>query len=683
MREQTAGEERAKPGGATPCSSEKQTAILFALLLALQFAVAVLTPMGTPAWGWGRQAVFGASLACPPLLAVWAVFGPQRALVRLSLTLWLALAINFACAYGMNQNEGERSESVLLVGAAWLFALAAFSLLMWPVRAIRRWRLSRVEPSQATSAENAGPSAAKSRFQFSLRSLLGWILAATVLLGAFRATVPPIDWEADALQMALQTGAVAELSFEAARVCLAYLLEGLPVIALSWIVLADGRRPMLRGVLSLLMLLWLAALYGIVGEIDDFFEPGEALVCEAGALLNGLICLGALRSGGYRLRRQAKVHGQSEAASLPAPVSRMRFAAATAPIVIALAAAGCSVPFRLERWRQAEVHADWARDGIYVDFDDKGAITGLFYNKRSISDEICARIASVGNLVSLDLTIAPITDRQLALLVPLTQLERLALPGTTVTDEGLKTLSQFPKLRFLNLTATQITDAGLVHLAALPELRRLQLCLTDISEESLQTLGELPALMYLDVSLTTIGAEAAAEFHRLHPQCNICCGATDSRLSFFAVGPRTEYVAETGFELTGVGSYSIALKRLHARGPFSINGAGAKLSDEERAYFAARQAEWGESKLLLGGYGSYEFNRGDNPALTDRALDLLCEHQPELEELDLRDSAVTDQGLWKLRTLIRLKRLDVRGAPVSEQGVARLASALPNCEIIR
>lgn len=679
MREQTAGEERAKPSDATSRSSEKQTAILFALLLALQFAVAVMTPLGTPMWGWASQSILGASLAGPPLLAVWAVFGPQRTLVRLSLTLWLALAINFAGAYGMNQNEGERSGSVLLLGAAWLLAFAAFSLLISPVRAVRGWHLAPVESGQAIAAENAGPSAAISGFQFSLRGLLSWILAATVLLGAFRAVVPPIEWEADALE----PDAVAELSMETARASATFILEGLPVIALSWIVLADGRRPMLRSTLSLLTLLGLAALYGIAGEMDDFFAPGEALVCEAGALLNGLICLCAWRSGGYRLRRQAQVHGQSEAASLPAPVSRMRFAMAAAPIVVALAAASCSVPFRLERWRQAEVHSDWARDGIYVGFDDNGSIAEISYHKRAISDAICRRIASAGDLVSLDLTAAPITDRQFALLAPLARLENLALPGAAVTDEGLKNLAQFPKLRFLNLTATQITDAGLVHLAALPELRRLQLSLTEISEESLPALGKLPSLQYLDVSLTSIGAEAAAEFHRQHPKCNICCGATDSRLSGFSVTLMTEYVAETGFELTGVGSYSIALKRLHARGSFSINGVGAKLSDEERAYFAARQAEWGESKLHLGGYGSYEFNRGDNPTVTDRALDLLDEHQPELEELDLRDSAVTDQGLWKLRTLIQLKRLDVRGAPVTEQGVARLARALPNCEILR
>jgi hypothetical protein len=433
--------------------------------------------------------------------------------------------------------------------------------------------------------------------------------------------------------------------------------------------------------LSLLILLSLAALYGIADEMDVFPNPRETLECGAGALLNGLVCLSALRTCGYRLRRRTKSHVPSEAENMLAPIPQTRFAVAAAPIVIALAAAGCSVPFRLERWRQAKIDADWVRDGINVVFD--GGTMELLFHRTAISDEICQRIASVENLASLDLTTTPITDRQLALLAPLTRLKKLTLSSTAITDEGLKCLAHFPQLHFLNLTATQITDAGLAHLSALPELRRLQLCLTDISEESLQTLGDLPSLQYLDVSLTAIGAEATKEFRRLHPTCNICCGATDSRLRVLALTQRTKYFTETGFEFMGMGSYSIPLKRLHARGPFSVNSAGAALSDDEHAYFAAQQAEWNDLGLPLNGTSSYQFNPSANAAVTDAGLAFLVNEQIELEALDLRDSEVTDQGLWELRGLPKLKNLDVRGATVTEQGVARLARALPDCEIIR
>ncbi len=45
-------------------------------------------------------------------------------------------------------------------------------------------------------------------------------------------------------------------------------------------------------------------------------------------------------------------------------------------------------------------------------------------------------------------------------------------------------------------------------------------------------------------------------------------------------------------------------------------------------------------------------------------------------------TAITDNGLLALAKLAGLKRLDLRGTAVSEQEVARLAEALPNCEIV-
>jgi len=69
--------------------------------------------------------------------------------------------------------------------------------------------------------------------------------------------------------------------------------------------------------------------------------------------------------------------------------------------------------------------------------------------------------------------------------------------------------------------------------------------------------------------------------------------------------------------------------------------------------------------------------------VTDAGLVTLSVVQTELEELDLRESEVTDQGILQLRTLKNLKRLDLRGSPITEQGVQNLARVLPECEILR
>lgn len=73
-----------------------QSAILLGSLLAVEFAVAALMPLGVhqsdvysePLW----LTLLGAVSAQPALLAVWATFGPQRAAVRLPLVCWLAAA---------------------------------------------------------------------------------------------------------------------------------------------------------------------------------------------------------------------------------------------------------------------------------------------------------------------------------------------------------------------------------------------------------------------------------------------------------------------------------------------------------------------------------------------------------------------------------------------------------------
>jgi len=236
-----------------------------------------------------------------------------------------------------------------------------------------------------------------------------------------------------------------------------------------------------------------------------------------------------------------------------------------------------------------------------------------------------------------------ITDRQLALLAPLSRLQHLNLAGADVTDAGLKHLNKFPQLASLNLIGTQITDGGLKELAALRKLHTLRLDLTDVSDEGLAALEQFPALESVSAQLTAVSAAGAANFRKSRPQANIDVGACDA---FFA--PRSFYAYA---DRAAVAAKFIQVKRLHARGKTVVNGVARGVSDA--------------------------------------SLALLFDAQRELEDLDLRESEVTDQGLkmlatlGSLGTLKKLKRLDLRGAPVTEQGAAKLARALPECEILR
>ncbi|HVW36355.1 MAG TPA: hypothetical protein VHB99_03585, partial [Pirellulales bacterium] len=458
-------------------SARLRNAFLFGLLFAVQFGAAILTPLGADEsedyWEYLILAAVGFSVAWPPLLAVWTVFGPQRGAIRLPLTLWLAAAISLTALYGFSRSVGEDSPQLMIINAAWLAAFFVLQAPLWAIRAVRRWRLERAEDLAALP----GRAASKTSSQFTLRALLGWTLAVASLLAVFRWLMP---------EEGMETELVLALVLESGDIGLFVALGGLPVVALAWIMLADGRRLKLRIVLSLLIVLGLSGAGYFFFEISQGLSVVDMLTVEAATVLNGLMSFGVVRTCGYQLRRRPKkaVAVEAMAPVAAAPISRARFAFGAAPLIVIAAGLACSIPHRLEMWRRAELSADWRRSGLNVSFDNTGTIVQASYSRREpITDEICGRISTLVNLAELDLNKSQIDDRKFALLAPLPKLTNLDLSATAVTDAALEQLGRFPQLADLNLSNTPITDAGLKRLRALPKLQTLRLSLTDVSDE--------------------------------------------------------------------------------------------------------------------------------------------------------------------------------------------------------
>lgn len=639
-----------------------QTAVLFGLLLAVQFAAAVM-PLHLDlnldeldsAWTVFSRAIGGTSLAWPPLLAVWAVFGPQRAATRLPLTLWLAMAIDLCSMYGSSRDFGKTTvdADTLGVGAAWLLSFLVLQIPLWLIRATRRWRLKLpdYEILDANSSKSPPLLTGSSR-QFSLRALLGWTLAAALLLAGWRWAAPDARFGKEGVLWIVDG---------AAAITPRVVLGGLPVVALAWIVLAEGRRLVLRIVLGLMVLAGLAAACRFSQSIGEWLSlppidcsPAMISAFEAGAMMNGLFCLSVVQVCGYRLRRKAKKCDGAATfqPSASATIPGARFALALAPLIIVTASLAWNAPERLAKWRRAAIEFGWSDVGLETSFDqDHTAACLKCRHKPPLPDEICRRIASLGDLRTLDLAGSTIDDRQLVLLAPLARLETLNLSSTAITDAGLKQLAQFPQLRHLNLENTAITDAGLVHLPELSKLESLQLALTEVTDDGLSALGPLPTLKALDVRLTAVSAVAAKRFHESHPQSHVASGASFELLLLGLDRKLTREYEWRSSDGPGQESYHsrgihIKLKRLHVRGRASKNGV---------------------AEDVIGGR-LFGLPRG----------------QDELEELDLRDADVDDFDLqFTITKLKKLKRLDLRGSQVSEQGVQQLSRALPDCEILR
>lgn len=67
--------------------------------------------------------------------------------------------------------------------------------------------------------------------------------------------------------------------------------------------------------------------------------------------------------------------------------------------------------------------------------------------------------------------------------------------------------------------------------------------------------------------------------------------------------------------------------------------------------------------------------------ITDAGLNKLA--ALNLEELSLRETSISDAGVSTLATMKRLQKLDLRKSAVTEAGASRLRSALPNCTVLR
>jgi len=610
---------------------------LIALLLALQLAGAVLAPWGaaptTPFWDFLCAAAIGATLAPPTLLALWAVFGPGQSAVRLPLLAWFAGAYYVALLFGECQSNGGPDDYTYIGEAPWLASFVMMLLPLGLLRRIRHWRLMLI--GDRSEMLRATPGGGLSGSQFTVRALMGWTLASAVLLAATKSlivegTTERIGLLADAWNIAL-TGSLISLA-------------GLSVVPVAWILLANGRRPLLRTVLAALLLA--GSVGGVLLLVHSTTSGGDwkQLVSYlSGTLVNGMGTLAVFGTCGYRLVRgpELAAHSLLPQETIPPPLSRTRFLAAIAPLAAIGVAMACAVPHQLREWRKGTIFYGWEKRGLWANFDEAGNVESLkSFKFASLPDETLLAISQLATLTYLDLSSSPIDDRLLSFLAPLKGLRSLNICHSAVTDDGLRQLLSLTNLEVLGIPNSQITDAGLSHLTGLPTLSVLDLSVTNITDAGLMTLAGLPRLFNVDVTLTAVSEAGAEQFRTLRPNIKLEGGASDADVARWI--PTRTTAGPMPFVRVDHGPPS--LKRLHLRGRKKVGNAVANL--------------------------------------TDAALPALAAYD-ELEDLDLRETAVTDQGIQALAALKRLKHLDLRGTNVTEHAVSRLAAVLPACRILR
>jgi len=171
------------------------------------------------------------------------------------------------------------------------------------------------------------------------------------------------------------------------------------------------------------------------------------------------------------------------------------------------------------------------------------------YNGEPTDDDLQA-VASLDELVGLQLSSEAVTDEGLARLASLPKMQRLMLSCPKMTDAGLSCLREMPHLRelylygdigdagakqvaaieplsMLTINSQRLTDAGLTELLKLQELAILELWNCPVTDAGIRQLAALPKLRILRAHGTRITTEGARALIRAKPGLGVDDGTFD------------------------------------------------------------------------------------------------------------------------------------------------------------
>lgn len=259
-----------------------------------------------------------------------------------------------------------------------------------------------------------------------------------------------------------------------------------------------------------------------------------------------------------------------------------------------------------------------------------------------------------GQAVAVDLRASWATDSDMPLLARMQELKRLDLSLTRISDRGLRALKTATAIEELNLSfAEQITDEGAATVRGWTRLRRLYLKGTKITDTTLEFLSGVPALEWLDIGWAQITDTGLGHLVSLTNLRHLAMGGnklTDTSLEFLRQMPQIEYLDLGGMQRTDSGLWSLQLTDSGMQAIATVT----ELRD-----------------LRLAG-----------TAVTGRGLELL-KPLGKLERLNLQGCRrLRDDAAVVLAGFKQLQVLDVKDSSLGAEAVARIRTALPDCQVV-
>jgi internalin A len=269
-----------------------------------------------------------------------------------------------------------------------------------------------------------------------------------------------------------------------------------------------------------------------------------------------------------------------------------------------------------------DLRASWVTDTDLRKLRQLPFLSYLDLSLTRITDQGMQELKNVTGIVDLNLYFAEyVTDEGLAAIKDWKKLKRLNLHGTKVSDTTLEHISGITTLESVNVGSAMITDVGIERLVSLPNLKELTMGGNELGDAGLQALRQIPGLTYLDLS----GRQG-----------------TDSNI--WAIN-----LSDVGLDAV------LTLKEL-------------------------RELRFGCTSKGIGIEGA-RFATVSTTDVSVRWLEKL-KALPKLEKLKLQGcSRVGDEAVGALIALPNLREMDLKGTSVTEKGLTALRAAKPKAQI--
>ena len=312
----------------------------------------------------------------------------------------------------------------------------------------------------------------------------------------------------------------------------------------------------------------------------------------------------------------------------------------------------------------ADDPADWtARQGGRITRNAEGQIVSVDLTSAWISDGDLDRIARLPHLERLTLAQTKITDLGLEHLKPLTGVVEFDCRFCEyIGDDGIAHLKGWKKLERLNLRGSKATSKVFEHVAGLENLRSLDMAHTQIEDEGFEHLIGLARLEHLAIGGNRLEGGSLATLKLLPALRDLDAGGiqrVDSGLWGLAL---------TDANLARIGE----LRQLRA-----LDLSGANLADrglDRPGHPEAERSELRDLSRLRALENLERLDLSRTPASAEALESMRA--LPKLRELRLAFCPkITDAELEILATMARLETMYLSGTQVTAAGVERLRAS--------